>query len=239
LCALSLMLAGVVKGISGIGVPLVGISLLSLLVPVPQAIALLPVPIVVVNAWQVLINGGFPGVCRRFASLLLAMCVGTVIGTALLASIDVLALLLAVGCVITVFALAELLRLRVRVPSNFHHLAGGAAGLLGGVLGGLSSIFGPPILMYLVTLQLSKDEFVRAICGIYLIAGIMLAITLAAFGVAGVQDLKWSALATVPLLIGVVIGQFARARVSETQFRRGLLIMLVIIGANMIRRGMS
>jgi uncharacterized membrane protein YfcA len=112
------MLAGVVKGISGIGVPLVGISLLSLLVPVPQAIALLPVPIVVVNAWQVLINGGFPGVCRRFASLLLAMCVGTVIGTALLASIDVLALLLAVGCVITVFALAELLRLRVRVPSN-------------------------------------------------------------------------------------------------------------------------
>lgn len=238
-CALSLLVAGVVKGISGIGVPLVGISLLSLLIPVPNAIALLPVPIVVVNVWQVLLSGGFLGVCRRFAPLLVAMCVGTVIGTALLASIDVSALLLLIGCMITAFALAELARVRIRVPSNFHHVAGGAVGLLGGVLGGLSSIFGPPILMFLMSLQMGKDEFVRTVCSIYLISGLMLATTLGSFGVAGVQDLKWSALATVPLLIGVVIGQFVRTRVSEAMFRHVLLIMLAIIGLNMIRRGMS
>ena len=238
-CSLSLLVAGVVKGISGIGIPLVGISLLSLLIPVPQAIALLPIPIVVVNVWQVVTNGGFTGVCRRFAPLIIAMCIGTFIGTALLASTDVSVLLLLVGCMISAFALAELLRVRIRVPSGLQHLAGAIAGFLGGVLGGLSSIFGPPILMFLVTLQLGKDEFVRAICGIYLIAGITLASTLGAFGIIGVQDLKWSALATLPLLSGVVIGQFARTWVSEALFRRVLLIMLVLIGANLIKRGIS
>ncbi|MFT5448046.1 MAG: putative membrane protein YfcA [Gammaproteobacteria bacterium] len=198
------------KGISGLGIPLVGISLLSLLIPVPQAIALLPIPIIVVNVWQVMLSGNFLGVCRQFAPLLVAMCVGTVIGTALLASIDVTAMLLFVGCVVTLFALSELAQLRVRIPPHLHQPAGGLAGFLGGVMGGLSSIFGPPILMYLLTLKMSKDEFVRTICTIYLISGIALAVTLGAFGVAGVHDLKWSALATVPLLLGVYVGQFAR-----------------------------
>ena len=237
--ALSLLVAGVVKGISGIGIPLISIPLLSLLIPVPQAIALLPIPIVVVNIWQVVLSGDLFGVYRRFAPLIIAMCTGTVIGTALLTSIDISTLLALLGCMVTAFALLELLQVRIRVPPNLHRLAGGIAGFIGGVLGGLSSIFGPPILMFLMTLQMGKDEFVRTICGIYLISGIMLGITLGAFGVADAQDFKWSALATVPLLIGVMIGQFARAWVSETLFRRALLIMLVIIGANLVRRGLS
>ena len=36
-------------------------------------------------------------------------------------------------------------------------------GLIGGVLGGLSTIFGPPLLIYLNFLRLPKERFVAAI----------------------------------------------------------------------------
>ena len=56
---------------------------------------------------------------------------------------------------------------------------------------------------------------------------------------AGPEEFVWSALATVPLFTGMMVGQFTRRHVSEILFRKALLIMLLIIGLNMIRRGIG
>lgn len=238
-CAAALALAGFVKGVIGIGIPLVGVSLLSLMLTVPQAVALLPVPIIVANTWQAIHGGHFLKTCRRFAPLLIAMMIGTVIGGALLSTIDQALLMLIVGAVVLIFAAAELRRFRLRVPVHHHAIAGGVAGFLGGFLGGMSSVFGPPVIMFLTSLELGKEEFVGTISSIYLFAGILLGATLAGFDVAGLDELTWSALATVPLFAGMMVGQLTRRHVSEALFRKVLLIMLVLIGLNMIRRGID
>ena len=64
-CAVSLAVAGVVKGVTGIGIPMVSIALLSLVISVPQAVALLPVPILVANTWQAFRGGRFASSQRR------------------------------------------------------------------------------------------------------------------------------------------------------------------------------
>lgn len=238
-CAAALGLAGFVKGVIGIGIPLVGVSLLSLMLTVPQAVALLPVPIIVANTWQAFHGGYFTKTCRRFAPLLAAMMIGTIIGAGLLSSIDQGLLMLIVGAVVLTFAAAELHRFRLRVPLRHHRVAGGVAGFLGGFLGGMSSVFGPPVIMFLTSLELGKEEFVGTISSIYLFAGIILGATLAGFGVAGLGELIWSALATVPLFAGMMVGQVTRRRVSEALFRKVLLIMLLLIGLNLIRRGIG
>ncbi len=238
-CAATLALAGTVKGITGIGIPLVSISLLPFVLTIPQAVALLPVPIVMANLWQALAGGYLLLTCRRHAPLLLAMATGTVIGGGLLAGIDQPLLMVILGAVVLVFAASELSRLRLRVPLRHHRAAGATVGLAGGVLGGMSSMFGPPILMFLVSLELPKEEFVGTVSSIYLLAGLMLGATLAAYGVAGPAEFGWSALATLPLFAGLMLGQRARRHVSERLFRKALLVLLLLIGANLVRRGLG
>jgi len=236
-CGFALALAGLVKGALGIGIPLVGISLLSLVLPVPQAVALLPVPIVVANTWQALASGMFLATCRRFAALLIAMLAGTVIGGAMLTSVNQQGLMVLLGLVVLTFALLELTRVRLRVPVRHHAIAGAGCGLAGGVLGGMSGIFGPPVIVFLVSLDLRKEEFVGTIASIYLASGVILGVTLTGYGVTGTRELAWSAAATVPLLAGMALGQWLRKRTSERVFRTTLLVLLVLVGLNLIRRG--
>jgi len=236
-CAFALALAGVVKGALGIGIPLVGISLLSLVLPVPQAVALLPVPIIVANTWQVLASGIFLATCRRFAALLVAMLAGAVIGGGMLTSVDQQLLMVVLGLVVLSFALLELTRVRLRVPVRHQALAGAGCGLAGGILGGMSGIFGPPVIVFLVSLDLRKEEFVGTIASIYLTSGVILGATLTGYGVTGWTELGWSAAATVPLLAGMSLGQWLRKRTGERVFRNTLLVLLVLVGLNLVRRG--
>jgi uncharacterized membrane protein YfcA len=237
-CAVSLALAGVVKGAVGIGIPLVGISLLSLALPVPQAVALLPVPIIVANTWQAVASGIFLATCRRFAPLLLAMLAGTLIGGGMLTSVDQSLLMVTLGAVVLAFAALELSQVRLRVPVRHHAVAGAGCGLAGGILGGMSGIFGPPIIVFLVSLDLRKEEFVGTIASIYLASGVILGVTLAGYGVAGTAELLWSAAATLPVAAGMALGQWLRRRTSERVFRTTLLVLLLLVGLNLIRRGL-
>lgn len=238
-CALSLACAGVVKGAAGIGIPLVGLSMLSLVLPLPQAVALLPIPVIVANTWQALAGGLIVETFRRFPALLAAMAAGTFLGAAMLARVDHQLLLLVVGCVVLAFALLELTRLRIRVPARHQTFTGAACGLAGGFVGGMSAIFGPPIIVFLMSTGMAKEAFVGTITTIYLVSGILLAVALAGHGVAGGDELLWSALATGPLFAGVLAGQWLRRRVSEEIFRRGLMALLALIALNMIRRGLA
>ncbi len=100
----------------------------------------------------------------------------------------------------------------------------------------MSSLFGPPILMFLVSLKLPKDEFVAVVGAIYLLGGVFLLAALAGVRVLGGQELLLSALAAPPLLAGMALGQRLRDRISQEAFRKGLLITVMLIGVSLLVR---
>ena len=59
------LLAGLVKGTIGLGLPTVSVGLLGLLMPPAQAAAILIVPSLVTNVWQALVGGSFWELVRR------------------------------------------------------------------------------------------------------------------------------------------------------------------------------
>ncbi len=59
---------------------------------------------------------------------------------------------------------------------------------------------------------------------------------LTGFRVMGPAELAASALATLPLLAGMFLGQRLRDSVSQALFRRGLLMTVMVIGANLLIR---
>jgi len=238
-CAFALFLAGVVKGILGIGIPVVSVSLLSLVITIPTAITLLPVPMLLSNLWQSLTSGQLRNTFRRFGLLIGAVVVGTFLGSRALVELDQRTLMGIVGAAVLVFALSAHFPRYMRLGPRGERLLGPPIGFFAGVLGGMTTFFGPPLIMFLFALNLDKDEFVGTISTIYLCASIPLAVALGIFGFMNLEGYLWSAAAAVPLLLGVFIGQCLRSRISQSAFRRGLLLLLFVVGVRLIYRAVA
>src|SRR3954462_7525601 len=87
-CAVALLLSGVVKGILSVGLPLVGMPLLTLVVDVKTAVAILMIPLVLSNLIQAIEGRGTLAMIKRFWPLIIFLIGGTFAGTALFAALD-------------------------------------------------------------------------------------------------------------------------------------------------------
>ena len=83
--ALAFLLAGSVKGVTGLGLPSVSLAILTATLGLKAAMAILIVPSFVTNVWQAAVGGHLSAILRRTWSLLLAVCIGTWFGVGILA----------------------------------------------------------------------------------------------------------------------------------------------------------
>ena len=79
----SFLLAGFVKGVVGLGLPTISLALLTVLLDLPTAMALLVVPAFCTNLWQGFIGGHLALLSRRLWPLLLALIPFVWVGVAL------------------------------------------------------------------------------------------------------------------------------------------------------------
>ena len=138
----------------------------------------------------------------------------------ILTGVDPLVVTGLVGVIVVAFALLGQVNFDWRITAPRDGLLQPLVGLSAGLIGGISSIFAPPIIMYLVSLKLPKDEYVGTVGLAYFVGVMPMALALAAFGRFGGGEALWGAAALIPVLAGMVIGERLRGRVSETTFRR-------------------
>lgn len=237
-CFAALLLGGTVKGTMGIGLPLVAVPLLAMQLPVPAAIATLGLPVLISNFVQMIAGGDLRPALARFWPLVAALVAGILIGAQLLASLDERRLSLFLGSVVILFSMLSLVGGRIAVPAVAERRIGPPLGFAAGVLGGLSSFFGPPVAMYFVALKLPKDRFVSAIALVYFCGTVPLYAAMAGLGLFGWREVAMSALALVPVGIGLWFGQRLRHRIPQQTFTRLILALLIAIGAALIWRAL-
>ena len=234
-----LLLGGGIKGVIGLGLPLVPVPLLAYLLPVPVAISVLAAPVMVANCYQALRGGLLLPVLARIWPLLLAMAIGVLLGAQLLISLNEQALYLILGTMVVILGLVYLFGANLTVNPRYERRAGVTIGFGAGLLGGVSSFLGPPIVLYLVALQLAKEHFIAALAVVFFVASLPLYGTLAASGIMGRPELLLSHYAIIPVMLGVFGGQQLRRILPQKRFRQAVLVMLVLIGFLLIRRGLS
>jgi hypothetical protein len=227
---------GLVKGATGLGLPLVAVPIMALAIDVPTAVAIMPMPIIAANLWQSLRRTDLRATIRRFWPLMATIPVGAVIGVAVLASVDPLALGGVLGGIVMVFCLTSLTRFDWRLPKPAERWLAPIVGLISGTTGGMSSFYGPPTAIYLLTLRLAPREFICVVGVNHLLGGISMLVLLPGFGLLEGMDFAWTALAVAPVLAGVWLGQILRDRLDAGKFRRAVLIVLLVIGVNLVRR---
>lgn len=238
-CTAALAAGGTVKGLISLGLPLVGLPLLMLTVDVPTAVNLLMVPIMLSNLVQAVEGPDTLPILRRFLPIQIPLAIGTFLGTALLASLDQHVLLLTVGGFTLAFGTLGLVQPHLAISPQLERWLGPPVGFVAGVIGGMSTLFGPVLALFMVGLKLPPNVFVKAVSILYTTAGAFLMISGAAHGTAGGKDMLISAAGMVPVYGGMLIGQRLRNRLNAERFRFLVLLTVLVTGANMVRAGLK
>ena len=111
-------------------------------------------------------------------------------------------------------------------------------GLFSGVLGGLSSIWSPPVAMYLLARNVSKAEFIGATGFLLLASSLPLAAGLILAGVMTTETVLHSLTGLFVVLVGFRIGEALREHVPQILFRKILLWAFLIMGTRLIAIGL-
>ncbi len=236
-CFFALWCGGFIKGALGVGTPLLTVPMMALVLPPQMAIAIMAIPVVVANLWQFAQAERSTAVIARFWPTFLAILVGTWVGVKILSVIDEQTLLVVVGISVIGFALLQGSRFRLHLPDPMVKPAGLFFGGASGLIGGLSSFFGPMLIVYLISIRnLDKNQFVSSISFLYVSAVVPWTVTLYLFGILDQRMLIYSALATIPVTIGLLIGQRIRRRISDARFQYLIIGILVVSGCSMLWR---
>ena len=233
------LLAGTVKGMVGFALPMILVSGLSLFLAPELALAGLILPTLVTNWMQALRQGrgaAFASL-KRFRVFLLTGLVFLLFSAQLVRVLPQHIMFLMIGGPVVLFALLQLLGipLRLQKPTRGAEVAiGGFAGLIGGV----SGVWGPPTVAYLTALETEKSEQVRVQGVIYGMGAIALLFAHMGSGVVRGETLPFSVFLILPAVGGMWLGGKLHDRVDQKVFRRATLIILLLAGVNLLRRGL-
>ncbi len=231
--------AGVIKGMVGFAMPMIMISGLSMLLPPEVALAALIVPTLVTNGVQALRQGPAAAwrVMQRFRVYLIAGFVMLVISAQLVRILPAETLYLLIGVPVVAFAVLNLSGWKPRLPERTGGIEA-AVGGFSGFVGGMSGVWGPPTVAYLTALDLPKRDHVQSQGVIYALGAVALFGAHVQSGVLRGATLPLSILMVVPALAGMAIGQAIHDRTDQRRFRQATLVVLLLAGLNLVRRGL-
>ncbi len=232
------LFAGFVKGAVGFAMPMIMISAFSSFLPPELALAGLILPTLVTNLSQAFRQGSAAvwDTVVTYRRILTATVIFIVISASFVHVIPQDLFLLLLGVPITAFALAQLAGVNLALKLEHRAQAEWILGAIGGLYGGISGVWGPPLLVYLLSIKASKLETVRVQGVVFLIGAVVLMLAHLASGVLNAGTLAFSALLTIPAQIGQLIGTLVQDRLDQARFRHWTLILLVLTGLNLARR---
>lgn len=229
--ALAIFAAAFVQGVTGFAHALLAIGFLSLLYGSSDAVLILSLlaPVIAV-AYFVKVRKEV--VWKEALAIALPLCLlGLPLG---ILAFSVLreyesVLTMTVGALLVVFAGYFLTPWAPR-PRDLHLAVGAGAGFLGGFLGGLASTGGPPVVLYLYARDMPKVRRMAVLQAVFVIGSIVKVLMLLPTGLVTERVTINSALLTVPLLAGVLLGQWLFTKIPAEPLRKISLALLVVLG---------
>ncbi len=234
LIAAAFLIAGIVKGVVGMGMPTVSIALLTATVGLTNGLALMIIPTCVTNVWQAAYSRNLLGALRRHWLFLGTAVVMVIPGAAALTFVDVELLSALLGSVLIVYSAASLAQFRLAIAPRHETWAGALSGAATGVITGMTGSSIVPGVFFLQSLGLPRAELLPAMGMLFGSCAVMLAVSLGQIGIVTRDTLIISTAALIPALIGMEIGQRLGKQLSEALFRRVLFCALGLLGLYII-----
>jgi uncharacterized membrane protein YfcA len=176
---------------------------------------------------------------RTYRRFLIATVICIAISAPFADAIPRMVYLLMLGLPITIFAALQLMGHSLAIHLDHRDRAEWGLGVIGGLYGGVSGIWGPPLLVFLLSTGADKLQMIRAQGVVFLIGAMALLVSHLATGLMNAQTLWFSAALSVPALVGLYAGYWVQDRLDQQRFRRWTQGLLVVTGLNMVRLALT
>lgn len=234
--AATFLLAGFVKGVIGLGLPTIAVGILGVVMVPAQAAALLVVPNLITNGWQIATGPGLKTILLRLWPMLAGIGAGTWAGAGLLEQQKNGSATLWLGIALVLYALVGLKAAKLRVPAGMENWLGPMIGIATGVATAATGVFVLPAVPYLQALGLDKNELVQALGVSFIVSTLALSVGLVGAGALDMQVAWNSLLALAPALAGMAAGTMIRNRISAVTFKLCFFAGLLALGAYLVLR---
>ena len=235
--AFAFVLAGFVKGVLGQGLPTVAIGLLSLIMSPGEAAALVVIPALITNIWQGWFGPSLMQLIRRLWPTLLASFVGTFAATALgLGLLTPEAATLArkaLGIALILYGLLGVSRIELHVPPRTELWLGPAMGAVNGAVSTATGVFMFPVIPYIQSLGLERDELVQAQGISFTVSTLALTIVLLGSGTLNAANAAGSMVAMAVTFVGMFVGQYVRKFIQPAVFRFLFFTGMLVLGVHL------
>lgn len=233
LIGLAFTLAGFVKGVVGMGLPTVAMGLLGLVMAPAQAAAILAIPSIVTNTWQLFSGPSFTALLKRLWSLLLCICFGVWSGFGLMSPDKAEFATFALGAVLVIYSLLGLFRVQFSVRPSLEKWLSPVMGFTTGLVAAATGIFVVPGIIYVQAMGLGRDDFIQAMGLIFSISTFALTVNLFRDGLMQISILPISLMALVAAAAGMTIGTLLRKRTKPEVFRTVFFWGMLFLGAHL------
>ncbi|ABF89747.1 putative membrane protein [Myxococcus xanthus DK 1622] len=232
------VLAGLVKGVVGLGLPTIAMALLALVMPPARAAVLLIVPSLVTNVWQLRPWSTLGPLLRRLARMQVGVCAGTLVGAWVLGAPVGAWATVSLGVALVAYAAWGLSGARLPVGPVAEARLGPWVGALTGFVTAATGVFVIPAVPYLQALGFEREELIQAMGISFTVSTLALAAGLYVNAAGAGAQLGQSLLMLLPALVGMQVGQWLRQKLSPVLFRACFLVSLMLLGMHMVAREM-
>ena len=232
------LLAGFIKGVIGMGLPVVALAFLGATLGVREALTIMLIPAIATNTWQALAGPAFGMLVRRLWRFLAAAGVGIWFGVGVLAGARSDTMVALLGVTLCTYCAVTMLRAHLPPPGRREPWLSPLMGGLGGLMFGMTGIMIVPGILYLQTLGLRRDVFVQALGITFVAITLALGTSLTGRGLMTRDLVLMSLTALAPMAAGLALGRRYRHHISEERFKRIFFVALFVIGLDMLRRSL-
>ena len=230
LIAAVFLLAGLVKGVLGLGLPTVAMGLLAVSMPPAHAMAIVIVPAIVTNIWQTFVGPYLRDITRRLWPLMAGTAIGIWSSAGLMTGPYARYGTIVLGVLLVIYAVIGLSRFSFHVARANERWIGGIVGLITGVVSAATGVQVIPSMPFMQAIGMEKDELVQALGVFFTTATVALAFNLTSAGLLTAATALPGAVAMAGAFTGMFIGQAVRSRLEPEAFRRWFLIAMILLG---------
>jgi len=206
-----LTVAGLAKGATAMGLPLIATPILASVFGPKQAVVIITIPIFVANA------------------------AGTVLGALLLAGLDQKTFAILITAMVVLF-LARGDRIVGDPGARRAQLLTPVVGFVGGVMQGTTSISSPVIGSFFHAMKLPPREYVITLAAVFQLSSAVQLISYGALGLLTPDLVALGVIACIPMLVALMAGIAIRGRLDQVRFRQVIVVLLVASVANLLWR---
>ena len=223
------VLCGVIKGSIGFGMPTVSISLLSFILDVKIIIALILIPTLVVNIYQLSRGGNFKKIVSETKYFLIFSTLFIFPGAYLLTIINSNIIILFIAIILLINSALFLFKINFKLPFYNKPITQIFVGAVNGVIIGMTSIYTMPLIFLLQSLNYNKNTTIQFLGIAFFLYPLGQIISFSNFDLISLEIFLNSLIILIPIFFGLFIGQKIRYQISETLFQKFFYIMLLFM----------